>query len=99
MPVDSKLLLFLEGCRLFYYGFPLGKLTLLLSYKNLVIFSKIVAQKVVKTTMKRLFLSPTSFSSWQLTYLVILVPQKAQSSSWQNKKLQTMLHRGIFIKA
>ena len=40
MPVDSKLLLFLEGCRLFYYGFPLGKLTLPLSYKNLVIFSE-----------------------------------------------------------
>ena len=49
--------------------------------------------------MKRLFLSPTSFSSWQLTYLVILVPQKAQSRSWQNKKLQTMLHRGDIYKS
>ena len=30
------------------------------------------------------------FSSWQFSYLVILVPEKAQSGSYQNKKLPTL---------
>ena len=32
-----------------------------------------------------------SRSSWQISYLVILDPEKAQSSSYQNKNLRTML--------
>ena len=51
---------------------------------------KNVAQKVALNTIRAVFGS-LGLSSWQFSYLVILVLEKAQSSSWQNKKLRTYL--------
>ena len=59
------------------------------------LFVKIIAQKVAlkhpKKSMKMLFWGPVVFRSWQFSYLVILVPEKVQSGSCQNKKLRTLV--------
>ena len=60
-----------------------------LGLKNLVTFLRIAIPKSSLMMLKNLLRAKNIFSSQQNSYLLLLVPEKALSSSWQNKKLRT----------
>ena len=60
-----------------------------LGLKNLVAFLRIAIPKSSLMMLKNFLRAKNIFSSQQNSYLLLLVPEKALSSSWQNKKLRT----------
>ena len=61
--------------------------------QNLATFFKSCYQKVIQKVLTAFLCHICGiniFSSWKFSYLMFLVPDKAKSSSQQNKKLQTL---------
>ena len=64
----------------------LAKITSLAKFGHFL--RKTAAQNSNQNHLKMVFSGPTVFSPWQISNLVILVPEKAQSSSWQIKSFE-----------